>query len=157
MAETPIVAAGIIARSPAGRVLMCRRTDTGEWAWPAGHQKAGETAEQCARREFREETGLELDGPLAFLMRSTAHGCDFTTFVAADVPEFAPKLNHEHDCFAWLDPKVVLAEGVVAPDLPPEIELEPDDEQALVIDAVLASLDVLDARLDGIEAQMEED
>jgi len=31
---------------------------TGHWAFPKGHQEAGESGEQTARRELREETGI---------------------------------------------------------------------------------------------------
>ena len=33
----------------------------GMWAFPGGFIRMNETAEECARRELREETGLELD------------------------------------------------------------------------------------------------
>ena len=35
----------------------------GSWSLPGGAQHLGETAEECARRELREETGIEA-GPL---------------------------------------------------------------------------------------------
>jgi ADP-ribose pyrophosphatase YjhB (NUDIX family) len=47
-------------------VLLVRRTRpprAGEWTVPGGAQSLGETAEDCARRELREETGVEV-GPL---------------------------------------------------------------------------------------------
>ena len=64
MADEPepevVYAAGVIARSPFGRVLMVRRTDDWLWSWPGGHLKNGETAEQCAFREFFEECSYRL-------------------------------------------------------------------------------------------------
>ena len=46
-----------------GRVLLIRRSGShgaGTWATPGGHLDFGETPEQCAAREAREETGLEV-------------------------------------------------------------------------------------------------
>jgi ADP-ribose pyrophosphatase YjhB (NUDIX family) len=53
-----------------GRVLLCRRAippRRGFWTLPAGYLEMGETVEEGARREAREETGarVTLDGVLA--------------------------------------------------------------------------------------------
>jgi predicted NUDIX family NTP pyrophosphohydrolase len=40
------------------------RKDKGAWAIPKGMIEAGESAEEAARREFREEIGAEPPGPL---------------------------------------------------------------------------------------------
>lgn len=48
------------------RVLLVRRGKpprAGEWSIPGGAQHLGEGAEEAARRELREETGIEV-GPL---------------------------------------------------------------------------------------------
>ena len=62
----PWVAIGVIAfRGP--DVLLVRRgrpPRLGEWSIPGGAQRLGETAEDAARRELREETGIEV-GPLS--------------------------------------------------------------------------------------------
>lgn len=50
-------------------VLLIRRgrpPRQGEWSLPGGAQRLGERAEDCARRELREETGIEV-GPLDLL------------------------------------------------------------------------------------------
>ena len=42
-----------------------RRKDEGAWTIPKGEMDAGEDAIDAARREFAEETGIALSGPLA--------------------------------------------------------------------------------------------
>ena len=48
------------------RILLARRSDDGQWAVPGGFMEPGETAEEAARREVREEVGLHL-GPMSFV------------------------------------------------------------------------------------------
>lgn len=46
------------------KVLLCRRADSpaaGRWVLPGGFMESGETLEEAAARETREETGLRLD------------------------------------------------------------------------------------------------
>ena len=40
--------------------VLCGRIDTGRWSLPKGTPDPGETLEQTALREVREETGLEV-------------------------------------------------------------------------------------------------
>ncbi len=61
----PIVGIGVAVLRP-DAVLLVRRgkpPNVGAWSLPGGAQELGETAEAAARRELREETGLEV-GPL---------------------------------------------------------------------------------------------
>lgn len=44
-----------------GRILMQRRSDSGNWALPGGIMDIGETLEQCVVREVKEETGLDIE------------------------------------------------------------------------------------------------
>jgi 8-oxo-dGTP diphosphatase len=58
------VAAAILQRE--GKILLTRRKlDThqgGLWEFPGGKQEAGETLEQCLRRELKEEIDIEVGG-----------------------------------------------------------------------------------------------
>jgi len=63
--ERPLVGIGVVLFRP-GEVLLIRRgrpPAQGEWSFPGGAQRLGETAEAAARRELWEETGLHA-GPL---------------------------------------------------------------------------------------------
>ncbi|HEY2157545.1 MAG TPA: NUDIX hydrolase [Isosphaeraceae bacterium] len=54
----------------AARVLLIRRKHkpfAGRWAIPGGFINMGEPFEEAARRELKEETGLDAAGPLAFI------------------------------------------------------------------------------------------
>ncbi len=67
----PLVGVGVVALKPSshgapGAVLLVRRGKPpamGSWSLPGGAQELGETAEEAARRELAEETGLSA-GPL---------------------------------------------------------------------------------------------
>ncbi len=55
-----MVGAGVAVFDPAGRLLLQRRADSGEWALSGGFMELGESIEDTARREVFEETGLTL-------------------------------------------------------------------------------------------------
>jgi 8-oxo-dGTP diphosphatase len=62
--ERPRVGVGVLVMRD-GNVLLGRRLGAhgeGSWAPPGGNLEYGESVEACARREVREETGLDLDG-----------------------------------------------------------------------------------------------
>jgi 8-oxo-dGTP diphosphatase len=56
-----LVGAAAVIRDQAGQVLLVRRSDTGEWALPAGIMELGEVIADTLVREVREETGLEVE------------------------------------------------------------------------------------------------
>ncbi|MDP2871500.1 MAG: NUDIX hydrolase [Bacillota bacterium] len=60
--HVPLVLPGaaVIITDTEDRILLLRRADSGEWGIPGGFIEPGESAEEAARRETREETGLEL-------------------------------------------------------------------------------------------------
>jgi 8-oxo-dGTP diphosphatase len=57
-------AGGLVVQD--GRVLLVHRPKYGDWTFPKGKCRSGESDEECALREVEEETGFrcELDGEL---------------------------------------------------------------------------------------------
>jgi 8-oxo-dGTP pyrophosphatase MutT (NUDIX family) len=55
-----VVGACVLIRDGEGRVLLHRRRDSGTWDVIGGSMEPEETFEQTARREVREEIGVEL-------------------------------------------------------------------------------------------------
>lgn len=124
-----IRAAGVMCLTPANQALFLKRgagsDHPGEWCFPAGTIEAGETAEDAAAREVREEIGPVTLGPLKLLMQRVANNeiaaslapgiglsptdaavvpgdqVDFTTFLARVTEQFTPTLNDEHTGWAW--------------------------------------------------------
>jgi 8-oxo-dGTP pyrophosphatase MutT (NUDIX family) len=106
--ELPHGVTVVVYRWVGGRleVLLLHRAHRGpayegDWAWtpPAGSRFPGEPVEACARRELREEAGLELE------LRPTGCGSAAWYVCAAQAPpEAAVTVAHdpEHDRFAWV-------------------------------------------------------
>lgn len=75
-----LIAASYVVVLRDGKVLLQRRQNTGymdgRWALLAGHVDPGETAEQAAIREAREEAGIEVTAltPLTTLQRIQIDG-----------------------------------------------------------------------------------
>jgi len=66
------VAAGALICNAAGDLLLQRRIDDQLWGIPGGSMELGESAEETARREVWEETGLVVDELLLFAVFSGA-------------------------------------------------------------------------------------
>jgi mutator protein MutT len=62
------VAAGLVCHE--GRYLIARRKPgvhlAGFWEFPGGKREAGETLEECLRRELFEELSIHIDVPIPF-------------------------------------------------------------------------------------------
>jgi ADP-ribose pyrophosphatase YjhB (NUDIX family) len=72
-----------LCRDDQQRVLLVRQTDSGRWSTPGGVIEPGESPEEAAVRETREETGFDivLDG-----LRTALGGAEYrTTYSNGDV------------------------------------------------------------------------
>lgn len=60
--HTPIIlnSALIILRELDGRILLVNRNDTDNWGLPGGYMELGETFEDTAKRELKEELGIQV-------------------------------------------------------------------------------------------------
>lgn len=59
--RNPGVGAATVVLDDHGRVLLIQRGDSGRWCAPCGFCEWGEDIRDAARRECREETGLEVE------------------------------------------------------------------------------------------------
>ncbi len=62
MSDRPKVGLGVIVVKD-GKILLGKRKNAhgeGAWCYPGGHLEYGESWEDCARREVREETSIEI-------------------------------------------------------------------------------------------------
>jgi ADP-ribose pyrophosphatase YjhB (NUDIX family) len=59
-ANSLVVGGSAIVADAAGRILLQRRADSGNWALPGGKMDIGETFADCVVREVQEETGLDV-------------------------------------------------------------------------------------------------
>lgn len=126
----PWVGIGLIAfRGP--DVLLVRRgrpPRRGEWSIPGGAQRLGETAEAAARRELREETGIEV-GELALACVVDAINRD-----AAGAPRFHYTIVDY--CGLWLSGEPRAGDDVTdaawfAPDALPGLGLWDEAHRAI--------------------------
>lgn len=93
--------AGALVLDSSGRILLGRRSDTGEWSMPGGHVEPGESFEDAAMRELREEAGLVGRDPQQ-IMHHNYRGIDSKAFI---VSSFKGKLksNGEMNRLKWYD------------------------------------------------------
>ncbi|MEZ0224825.1 MAG: NUDIX hydrolase [Alphaproteobacteria bacterium] len=98
----------LVLAKDTGRFLALKRSDhvqhSRSWALSGGLLEKGETPEQGAEREFREETSF--DGKVSSITPlTTFNSGKFTyyNFIAVLEHEFKPTLDHENEAFEWVD------------------------------------------------------
>jgi mutator protein MutT len=102
--DAAISAAGVMYVS-GNSVLLLKRSAKGDaegvWAFPGGKIEDGETPQQAAVRESKEETGIE-PGNLTWIDFADNGDVEFTTFLSR-TEKTDPVLNDEHTAFVWAD------------------------------------------------------
>lgn len=103
-----IEAAGILFVAPDDRALFLSRASSdpnapGMWDFPGGKIEDGDKdLTAAAVRECKEETGHSVKrDDITSHTRRVREGVDFTTFLCRLSEEFVPKLDNEHDGYAW--------------------------------------------------------
>ncbi len=81
-------------------LMVKNRKRGGLWELPGGRGEPGETAEACARREFLEETGRELQDPKLLLRRKSDLG-DGHVFLGTTTSLPIGPLEFETEATAW--------------------------------------------------------
>jgi len=104
---TPQVGVGVVIVRD-GKVLLGLRRGShgsGSWALPGGHLEWGETVENCARREVKEETGLHLDvvsqGPYTNDVMAAEDKHYVTCFVESTALDGEAQVMEPTKCERW--------------------------------------------------------
>ncbi|WP_298334770.1 NUDIX domain-containing protein [uncultured Erythrobacter sp.] len=91
--KAPIFGVGVILTNDRGEVLLIRHSYGPQvWTLPAGGKKAGEDPTECARREVREELGVEVGemqslGVIEEELSGSPHTSHLFTGTGATVPK----------------------------------------------------------------------
>lgn len=120
--------AAVIVVDVNGGVLLVERADTGGWGLPGGFMDPGESLEETARREVREETGLDLDeltlmnvfsGPEQYFRYPNGDQVfNVTTVYTAKARHWSFDLDPEEVSAARIFPVEGLPADVIAPEIP---------------------------------------
>lgn len=109
MSETqrPRIGVGVYVRRD-GKILMGKRKGThvpDVWCAPGGHLEFGETWEECARREVREESGMEIQNVRLMTVTEDLYediGKHYITLdIVADWKSNEPALLEPDTCEGW--------------------------------------------------------
>lgn len=105
--SSPKVGVGVIIRK-GDKILFGKRKNShgdGTWAFPGGHLEFGESIEECAKREVKEETGLILDSFKKVFFTNDIFAKEnkhyVTLFVLADWVEGEPEVREPEKCEKW--------------------------------------------------------
>ncbi len=107
------LSAGIIPyRAPGDKncLYLLLHYPQGHWGFPKGHVEGGETPLEAARRELKEETGLQVNNLHADFQDKIDYYYTWegekrykeVIFYAGEVEEKKVTLSHEHQDFCWL-------------------------------------------------------
>ena len=112
----PAVAVALL--DSAGHILLLRRKDNDKWTMPGGTLDFGESLTDCAVREVREETGLQIRITALIGTYSDPHILiaysdgevrqEFTFVYAAEIQSGELKIDDESKEAAWVPPSSAL-------------------------------------------------
>jgi 8-oxo-dGTP diphosphatase len=104
--DRPRVGIGVIVLKD-GKVLLGKRKGShgeGEYAFPGGHLEYMESFEECAKREVREETGIEIDNirfQLLYNMKKYVPKHYVHINLLADYKSGEPRVLEPNKCDNW--------------------------------------------------------
>ena len=118
--KTLVSSGGVIYRETNGvpETVLCGRSDPVRWSLPKGTPDAGETLEETALREVREETGLEveLDAPLGSIeywfvdrQNDTRYHKTVHFYLMVPVGGNTDRHDREFDVVKWFEVDAALA------------------------------------------------
>ncbi len=106
----PRIGIGVMIQNKKGQVLLGLRQGShgaGEWSFPGGHLEFGETIFDCAKREVKGETGLEINQfqlisvseDLKYIKSDNKHY--ITIGILTEYKGGIPKLLEPNKCREW--------------------------------------------------------
>ncbi len=123
--QRAVSAGGVVYRVVSGKVetALCGRSDPVRWSLPKGTPDQGESLEQTALREVREETGLlaDIEAPIGninywFVIPPEGTHCNKTVHFYLMAHKGGTTSDHdpEFDQVQWFDPATALKNLVYA-------------------------------------------
>jgi 8-oxo-dGTP diphosphatase len=108
----PRIGIGVMIQNEKGEVLLSQRKSshgTGEWCFPGGHLEMGETLNECAAREVKEETDLDVSkfelisvaDEMRYLESDGKHYVNIGIKVFYDGGEPKNTEPHKHEDWQW--------------------------------------------------------
>ena len=94
-AITPKVGADAAIFDDDGRILLMLRADNLQWCMPCGFAEPGETMAECAVREAREETGLDVRVQRLVNVFTRLPSADYTPYTLVSVVYLCERLGGE--------------------------------------------------------------